>query len=215
MNKFKYIYFDVSGTLLYKPTLFKSIIQVLEANGYEIPLKDIKLKHKLLSEVIHFPDSTNEEFYQKFNSELLYSLGIIPEDYLLKQIFKKCSYLPWEKYEDVDVLNELNLPMGIISNFNSSLRDKMKVSFGNIFSDFLVSEEIGIAKPNVDFYKRAIDKIQLDPEQILYIGDSIKLDVEPALKVGMNPLLIDRDGLYPSSKFNISSLKSLKKYINL
>jgi HAD superfamily hydrolase (TIGR01509 family) len=202
----KYIIFDVSGTLLGKPTLYTSIKKVVFDFGHDISLNEIKQKHKLLSEVIHFPDRTDATFYQKFNSELLYLLGIVPSEEMLNSIFKNCTYLPWEKYEDTNVLKQLNLPLGIVSNFNNTLKEKLEHFFGDLFQDVFVSEELGVSKPNIQFYKKALDKISYSANEILYVGDSIKLDLEPAQKIGFHTLIIDRDNFYPKSKNIISNL---------
>ena len=85
----KYILFDVAGTLLHKPEVYDKILEVLFNNNYKIDLQVLKKHHKLLSEVIKFPDRTDKTFYQNFNSELLYSLGIIPNQDILEQIFKQ------------------------------------------------------------------------------------------------------------------------------
>ena len=209
----KYIIFDVSGTLLGKPTLYNSIKKVIFDFGYDISLGEIKQKHKLLSEVIHFPDNTDSSFYQKFNSELLYLLGIVPTEEIVDSIFKSCTYLPWEKYEDTTVLNELKLPLGIVSNFNTTLKEKLQYFFGDIFQDVFVSEELGIAKPNIEFYQKALEQIPFLANEILYVGDSIKLDLEPAKKVGLNTLIIDRDNFYPKNNTIISNLGDVFQFL--
>ena len=208
-----YVFFDVSGTLLTKPALFPNIQSALADSGHKIGLDEIKFKHKLLSEFIKFPDRTDLDFYKIFNSELLYALGILPTEKLLADIFANCTYLSWEKYEDTDVLAELDIPIGIISNFNTTLKDKLNSFFGPIFTDILVSEELGVAKPEVEFYKMACQKSKVNPQNILYIGDSIKLDLEPAHKVGMKSLLIDRDRFYKGSGRCIKSLHEIKDYL--
>ncbi len=210
----KYIFFDVAGTLLGKPTLFSIIQKTLSDFGHEVGLNEIKNKHKLLSEVIHFPDRTDELFYKKFNSELLYLLGIVPEEIVIDCIFKNCTYLPWEAFDDTKILKELNLPMGVISNFNTSLKDKLTQFFGPVFQDVLVSEELGVAKPNIEFYRKAIEKIPFAAYEVLYVGDSIKLDLEPASKLGFKILIIDRDSFYPNSKNKISSLTEITQFIS-
>jgi HAD superfamily hydrolase (TIGR01549 family) len=210
----QYIFFDVAGTLLAKPTLYSIIQNTLRDFGHELGLDEIKNKHKLLSEVIHFPDRTDVAFYEKFNSELLYLLGIIPEEALVNSIFKKCTYLPWQAFDDTQILKELPLPMGVISNFNTSLKDKLKQFFGPVFQDVLVSEELGVAKPNIEFYQKALEKIPFDAHEVLYVGDSIKLDLEPASKLGFKVLIIDRDNFYPNSKNKISSLTEITQFIS-
>jgi HAD superfamily hydrolase (TIGR01509 family) len=138
------------------------------------------------------------------------SLGVIPTDEILKKLFSSCSYLPWEKYEDTDVLNDLSIPMGILSNFNNSLEDKLVQFFGTIFSDIFVSEVVGVAKPSLQFYQHALEKLELLPEEIIYVGDSYKLDFKPANELGITTFVIDRDGFYPDSESTIRSLFELK-----
>jgi FMN phosphatase YigB (HAD superfamily) len=210
----QYIFFDVAGTLLGKPTLYSIIQNTLRDFGHEVGLDEIKNKHKLLSEVIHFPDRTDVAFYKKFNSELLYLLGIVPEEIVIDSIFKNCSYLPWEAFDDTQILQKLNLPMGVISNFNTSLKDKLELFFGTVFQDVIVSEELGVAKPNIEFYQKALEKIPFAPHEVLYVGDSIKLDLEPASKLGFKVLIIDRDNFYPNSKNKISSLTEITQFIS-
>jgi len=209
----KYIFFDVSGTVLGKPSLFQKINDVLVEFGHKVSFDELKHKHKLLSEVIHFPDRTDEQFYNNFNAELLRLLGIVPNDDILKEIFKNCTYLPWEKFGDTDVLNKISLPMGIISNFNSTLKDKLNQFFGPVFKDILVSEELGIAKPKVEFYQKALDRIGYKASEVLYVGDSIKLDIEPAAQLGMKCLLIDRDDFYQKSNYKITTLNEILEFI--
>lgn len=209
----RYVFFDVSGTILGKPSLFQKINEVLTEFGYSISLQELKYKHKLVSEVIHFPDRTDESFYNNFNAELLRLLGIIPTQELVKAIFNNCTYLPWEKYEDTKVLSELNVPIGIISNFNTTLKDKLNQFFGPIFKDVLVSEELGVAKPKIEFYQKALERLNYAPNEVLYIGDSIKLDIEPATHLGIKSLLIDRDNFYDSSEYKIKNLSEIKNYL--
>lgn len=209
----KYLLLDVAGTILYKPQLFTRILKVLNNNGFDVSLNRIKFNHKLLSEAIKFPDRTDYDFYLNFNSELVYSLGIIPTNDLLKSIFEACSYLPWEKFEDVEILNEIKVPIGIVSNFNSSLKEKLKENFGEIFSDIFVSEELGVAKPSIEFYRRALEQIKIEPEDILYIGDSFKLDFAPAKSLGMNTYVIDRENFYGHNVNTISSLSQINNIL--
>ncbi len=212
-NAIKYIFFDVAGTLLHKPTFYEIVLEVLKRNGHRIEIFDLKLKHKIASEIIQFPDRTSRDFYQDFNEKLLYSLGIIPTEKLLEEIFSNCSYLPWEKFEDTKMLSKINIPIGIISNFNATLNEKINAFFGPVFKDIFVSEELGVSKPNIEFYKRAIEKVNLFPENILYIGDSLRLDIKPAASLGIKTLLIDRDDFYPNSEYAIQNLDQILKHI--
>lgn len=209
----KYLLLDVSGTILYKPVLFEKISTVLHQFDLNVGLEKLKYHHKFLSEIIKFPDKTDEKFYEYFNSELLYSLGINPNKEVLKALFTACSYLPWEKYSDTDALYDVNLPIGILSNFNVSLNEKLTHFFGPIFTDVFVSETIGMSKPSIEFYQYALKKIGLKPNEIIYVGDSFKLDYNPAIELGITTFIIDRDGFYPESANVIRSLHQLKEIL--
>lgn len=209
----KYVFFDVAGTLLGKPLLYTKIQETLSDFGYTVTLEELKKKHKLLSEVIHFPDRTDAAFYEKFNADLLYLLGIVPHQKLLDALFKACTYLPWEAYEDTKVLQEIKVPIGVLSNFNSTLREKLESFFGPIFSAVFVSEELGVAKPSSEFYQKAFSQLECQPNEILYIGDSIKLDLAPAETLGCKVLIIDRDDFYPALNNKISNLATLTKFL--
>jgi HAD superfamily hydrolase (TIGR01549 family) len=212
--KISYILFDAANTLIYKPDLFRKYQQALELNGYTVNIDDLRRNHKILSEATAFPDRTSEDFYSSFNTEVLLSLGILPNPRLLKAVFDACTYLEWDKYPDTAFLGELDLPIGILSNFNKTLADKITGLFGNVFSDIIISENLGIAKPATGFYKKAIDMIGRPPEEILYIGDSLKLDVIPALSCGMRAWLIDRDGWHRSFNNRLEALSDLQMIYN-
>ncbi len=208
-----YVLFDACLTLMHKPTLWQKMLGVLANNGYQVNPQELETKHKILSEAIHFPDQTSKDFYQQFNAEVLYALGILPTKELLKQIFEACTYLEWEAYDDTAVLTELNLPIGVLSNFNSTLKNKLDNLVGDIFDQVIISEVLGVAKPKVEFYEQAIELIGVAPEEILYVGDSIKLDMQPALAVGMQPYLIDRNQIFMNYPQRLDSLQDLQKYL--
>jgi len=205
--------FDAANTLIHKPSLWPSIQSVLSKYGFILPEEKLKLHHKLLSEVINFPDRTSEEFYHYFNAELLLSLGILPNEKILKDFFTACSYLPWECFNDTEWLNTCALPIGVLSNFNKGLPDILQKLFGNIFSDIIVSESLEIRKPDVAVYQHALDVIGLPANQILYVGDSLKLDVLPSRSIAFNTHLIDRLDIYTEFKNRLSFLDELNSII--
>ena len=211
----QYVLFDAANTIIHKPKLWERMLTVLEANGHQISPPLLRRNHKLLSECLFFPDRTSHEFYQHFNAELLYSLGIIPTTTLLDSIFKACTYLPWEKFDDTTALHNLNLPLGIVSNFNHTLSELLHTLFGsNVFCDITVSETVGAAKPQLIFYEAALAATDILASEILYVGDSIKLDMEPALAMGMQTLLIDREQVFPHFPHRIDSLSQLPDFLS-
>ncbi|MFB6457674.1 HAD family hydrolase [Chitinophaga sp. Hz27] len=209
----KYILFDAANTLIHKPQLWTKMDAAFQKFGIEVDMKRLQTNHKLLSEVIEFPDKTSADFYRKFNADLLLSLGIIPEEELLNCIFEYCTYLPWEKFEDTNVLDKLNVPVGVVSNFNNGLSGILNGLFGNRFQDIIVSEEKKLRKPDLAFYQLAQDAVGLKPDEILYIGDSLSLDIIPGKQMGWRVLLIDRLELFTAGGLSISSLNALSEIV--
>jgi len=211
----KFIYFDVANTLLGKPDVYHNIKDTLNNHKIEVDLVDIIKNHKLCSEIIKFPDKTSSSFYRFFNSELLLSLGIIPRIELLDDIFKSCSYLPWKPFEDTSLLSEVKIRKGILSNWDMSLESKLQECFNCSFDVILGSEKEGVCKPSDQFFIKAIEHAQLfNTSEIFFVGDSLKLDIEPALKLGIRAILIDRDNVFPYySGEKINDLSQLKAII--
>ncbi len=215
MNKItRIILFDAANTLIYKPTLYYKIQSVLAKYSYEIEEEKLQYHHKLLSEIINFPDRTSKEFYKDFNTELLLSLGIIPSEEILNEIFTACSYLEWKAFDDLFILHELPVKKAVLSNFNSNLGNILERLVGkNIFSEIIISENENFRKPSLEFYELALKKLNVDPEEVLYIGDSLKLDIIPAKKLGFKTLLIDRQNIFSNFTDRISNMKDIINYL--
>lgn len=208
------VFFDVANTLLEKPDLFTRIQKVLKAHGVDVQTDELRTKHKLLSEWILFPDKTSASFYRSFNTELLYSLGVIPHEKLLDDIFQACTYLEWRPFEDTTALDDITVPMGIISNWDTSLNEKLGLHFHHSFRWVLGSGMEGVRKPAIEFYQRMIDLTDLDPSEIMYVGDSVKLDIEPAITCGIRAVLIDRLNVFTASGLHrIQTLHELKNIL--
>lgn len=209
---YKFIYFDVAGTLLYKPALFPTIISTLETYNINAEEQELKKIHKLLSETIKFPQKTTKKFYDFFNSKLLEALRIKPNKLVINRIYENCSYLPWESYSDVEVVKKIPVPKGIISNWDESLLTKLRESLSLHFTYIFKSSKTD-SKPNLSIFKKAFSKVGIPFKDILYIGDSIKLDIEPALNLRVRAILIDRDNIF--TNFSGEKINSLNGLLNL
>lgn len=206
----KHILFDVADTLLHKPALYGTIRETLAGAGITAEVTTIARAHRVTRELLTVPDRTGREFYMIFNVRFLEVLGVLPTDELVERIYLNCRNLPWEPFADTAVLKKLGLPIGIISNWDSSLRDKLSQHFDFEFNPIIISEEIGVAKPDPLIYESALKATGLTPEKILFIGDSIHLDFVPAFSLGLKALLVDRSGFYTNfNGYRIENLHDL------
>jgi len=90
-------------------------------------------------------------------------------------------------------LKGLGLKLGILSNtfVNAHSLEKHLSQLGllDFFSVRLYSYEFDFRKPDLRIFKIAAERLGEPPENILYVGDRIDTDIEPALKIGMLPVL--------------------------
>lgn len=210
----KAVFFDVANTLLQKPDLYPTMERVLQFHGVNVPRPTLVDRHRLLSEAILFPDRTSAEFYREFNGQLLRALGVVPTDELLDALFSACTYLPWAPFPDTTHLATIEHAIGVLSNWDTSLSKRLAL-FGNVHFEWVLgSAEQHVRKPDAAFFQKVLAITGLEPGEIAYIGDSIRLDIEPALRLGMNAILIDREGLYPHATVRrIATLAEIGRWI--
>ncbi len=213
MTTYKYIFFDVANTLLYKRRLMPRIAETLAYYDIDIAVSVIQKTHRTLTEKILFPNKTSRQFYEYFNAEFLKSLNVAPRTDVVGALYENCKGLAWEKFEDTQILNSIPLPMGIISNWDSCLGKIVKQHFDNTFFPVVGSADVNCSKPDTSIYRKAMEHLACEPCQILYIGDSPRLDYHPATEVGMTAILIDRDLLYDNFPgLKINSLTELNQF---
>lgn len=214
-SKYDAIIVDAVNTIIHKPSLSNKILNVLRSHDIDLPTDFVMSRHKLVSELIQFPDRTSRDFYSDFNSRFLESLGILATSELVEEIFQACSYLPWAVFDDVQALQKIGLPIAVLSNFSTALKGQLAETVPLEFMKIVSSESIGHAKPTTEFYRKGMEEIGFAPERCLYIGDSIRLDVIPGSKIGLNCILVDRLATYPANPTvqSISSFEQLQKIV--
>ncbi|HIN71291.1 MAG TPA: hypothetical protein EYM98_01775 [Dehalococcoidia bacterium] len=63
----------------------------------------------------------------------------------------------------------------------------------------VTSAEIGSEKPHAPIFLAALDKAGAQPTESIHVGDQITSDINGAANVGINPVLVDRDGNHPGT----------------
>lgn len=119
--------------------------------------------------------------------------------------------------ETLMVLNSLSkkYKMLLLTNTTYYSFNKLnkKYPLNKYFDIILPSYETGLLKPDEKFFRLALKRMKLKPSEVLMVGDSLQSDYEPALKLGINALLIDRNDIHPKINNRIRSLTEIKKYL--
>jgi FMN phosphatase YigB (HAD superfamily) len=72
-------------------------------------------------------------------------------------------------------------------------------------------DDCGEAKPHKEVFLYAVRKLGLHPEEVIFVGDSIKYDYEGARKAGLHALLLNRKG-EKSSTFETIEIDEVLSY---
>lgn len=139
-------------------------------------------------------------------SKLLYEAWSNPENFTL--------------YDDVipalKILREKPIVIACASNENKGLYNFFThFKIAKFFDHIIISEELGVEKPNLYFFKKALARVGVGPEKSLHVGDSLISDYNGAEKAGLQAVLIDRTDkkLENSNIVKIKSLVEIERFL--
>jgi putative hydrolase of the HAD superfamily len=184
----KHVWFDLEGTLTIRSDEFN------EAHN--------QLRYKTYAEVVGKPltDELKKEFEELYskhgsNSSVFRSLGYSSAFWQKRfnKLDKAKYYKPMKTiYTTLEKLKEKVL----ISIFTNLKPDEVQSTLNIIkvnkswFKFIISGDDVKERKPALDGFHLMIKKSGLPPEEILYVGDRVKVDVIPAKKVGMKTCLV-------------------------
>lgn len=87
--------------------------------------------------------------------------------------------------------------LGLISNGVGAAQRSRLESGGilHVFDSLLVSDEVGIRKPNCAIFDLSLQQLGVDREEVLFIGDSLADDYQGALNAGIDFCFYNRVGM--------------------
>ena len=146
--------------------------------------------------------------------------GRMPADTLLRyfedvfEIFRGAD--AWRLFPDtrtsLERLSAGGYRLGIISNFDSRLRDLLdNLGIGSLFEHVALSWCLGAAKPDARIFRGALEAMNVPAERALHVGDSLHEDVAGAEAAGLCAVLMDRRNVHPdwTRSWRIRSLSEL------
>ena len=102
----------------------------------------------------------------------------------------------WELYPEVlGVLEELapRFRLAVISNFDGRLRLILQhLGISKFFSQVFISSELGADKPDPEIFRRALNLIDLNANEVLHVGDDPERDWKAAKAAGLLVFRLDR-----------------------
>ena len=140
-------------------------------------------------------------FLVEYEQLLLQGAGVEVDMETAGRVFEKVQQIPHDLalFDDVlptlDMLKLQGMTLGVLSNIYGDL-DELAQRLGMApYLDFTVtSAEVGAGKPHPPIFLAALEHAGVEPQEALHIGDSYASDVQGARGVGIQPLLLDREG---------------------
>jgi putative hydrolase of the HAD superfamily len=156
------------------------------------------------ADVLNFPDE--RAFWSNYSRRQVIELGATPEQAgsLAEQIsaymatgFQPEDVLMDGLHETLAGLRARGIILGVISNrdqpFGGYLRE---LGIDAYFDIILAAGEINSWKPAKEIFLHAIRAMNVSAMETVYVGDNYFADVVGARNAGINPVLIDPEGLF-------------------
>lgn len=221
----KAVVFDLDDTLISEKEYIRS--------GFRQVSKKIAEKNNLDKDYVYelMLDTFNEDSKNVFN-RVLDKLNIQYEKEDIKELINFYrGHMPDIKlYEDakyiLDTLKAKGIKLGMITDgYKVTQRNKLEaLNIGDYFEYIVVTDELGreFWKPHQKTYEIIKEKLGLEYENMVYVGDNVSKDFVTANNLGMNTIFINReDGVYSGiqmddeylAKLEVTSLLELEKLI--
>ncbi|MAG47641.1 hypothetical protein CL617_03470 [archaeon] len=206
--KYENILFDFGDTLVQlDPSKEDVFLNVLKRHNIKIKKEEMK---KAFLFYIDMKTSVltlkNEEEKKEFligkNKKILIMLGIKNNiEQLAIEINSEFKKAHWVLFPEVisvlEKLKEKGFRLGILSNWESVLHELCKNLDITHYFDFIVaSADVGLEKPDPEFFRTVLSKNDMDAEKTVYVGNDYEQDIISSGNLGIKPILFDKDDIY-------------------
>jgi HAD superfamily hydrolase (TIGR01549 family) len=227
----KAIIFDFGQTLVNSADGFRAAEKQAQAKlfsnlGLTIH-EDFLSNYRRLREELHGQSNFSRKF---LFHEVYYYYCLTPKEELLEQweieywetVKANTSLFP----ETLEVLNSLNkqFQVALITNTQGQQtegthRISLYPELEKYFKVIVVAGEGGIPpKPNPEPFRACLDKLQVAPEEAVYVGDDYRIDVCGAGYAGLRPVWLKHHSVrrnWPEAKISVPVISSLEQLLDL
>ena len=223
------VVFDVDFTLIHPGPMFRGEGYQAFCARYGMDVDPSKFADAVASAapLLNHPEDTpyNADIFIAYTSHIIEQMGGRGSniDACSREIYAEwaaCDH--FELYDDVpDVLRTLSnagLRIALISNSHRSLESfESHFDLRGLIAAAVSSAEHGYMKPHPSIFSTALARLEAKPEEAVMVGDSIRQDIEGALRAGMRAVLVDRGETVPARarELGVPIVRSLVELPNL
>lgn len=226
--KYKAIIFDADGTLFDFDKAEKHALE-RAINDYEFEYDEKKhlAKYKKHNDSV-WDDFENEkissedlkvERFRRFFEEMGMSIDPIPFSLKYMDYLKEGSFLLNGAKDIVERLHKdfklIMLTNGLSSVQNVRIRNS---SISDYFESIVISEEVGVAKPNAKIFTYTLKKLNnINKDEVVIVGDSLKSDIKGGNNFGIDTIWFNPFGKENNSdiipRYEVRDFKEMKEIL--
>jgi FMN phosphatase YigB (HAD superfamily) len=209
--KNKLVIFDFADTIAKLSPSKEELLHkyILSELNIDIPLKHIEEVYHYATNLLFYSSvdikklKSKKEFYKKFNSDILSLLGIahLLDSEKLFYYFNENGqhWILKDGVKELFVnLKEEGCLISLVSNFDKRLNQVLKdLGIDDLLDSKFISQEVGLEKPDIEFFKLSLMKHNIEAADTFFIGDSYFLDFIPSQSLGIFPILLDENNRFP------------------
>lgn len=202
-SKIKTVFFDVGNTLLF-PNRERIHAPLAErgvaADSEHLRSLERRIKNEFDSLMIN-DGNHDHSFWSMFYAQLFADIGLNDDalrDQLVTGIRNSAN---WDQIRP-DTCDELRqiarrYRLGVISNADGRIEDVLRrCQIAECFLSITDSGLVGYEKPHPEIFRQALESLNAQPEESLYVGDMYSVDYLGATGAGMQAMLMDVPGAY-------------------
>lgn len=195
---YKAIFLDIDDTLLdYIPCCREAFEAAMPEHPEYFDIF-FEISGRLFSEAKH-GQHTVAEVMELYPKEFIATVGypesaVDPFKHAFRAAWGKTHTLVPGAKEVLETLQAKGYRLFAASNsFGHLQRSRLECAgILHYFEDTFISMDIGYDKPDIRFYQEALRRANLQPQEVLMIGDSMTTDVIGAQNAGIDALYFDR-----------------------
>lgn len=168
-----------------KTVILFDLYGVLKPDPYESWLNAHHLKRAgYYQELSHQLDTQQMSQTDFFSALASFSGSTVDE---ISDFFNTTSIVPPETYEALTQL-QTQYRLGLISNGSIHTRHMLETThLADYFEAIIISAEVSVTKPNATIYQKALDALNIKPDDALFIDDN-PFNVEAARRYGIEAI---------------------------
>jgi len=117
-----------------------------------------------------------------------WQLGIADTEAAMTMVESFCSKTAHHLHRNAGILSRLSnrFRLGVVSNFYGNVEILCREAGLSEFLDVIIdSIRVGVAKPDPAIFRMALNRMNLQAESVIFVGDSYERDMIPAQKIGL------------------------------